>query len=290
MANEIRHVRVGGTTYDIVGRVEGVRLSVSEGASASGSAQVAPDGTLDLSLTLPGAQGGTGGSGAATKPLAGMVVMFAGDSRFLAITDSASMATRMHEYAGCDVIDVVKNDCTTAVSSHGSSVVAQIEGYAGAGAPDAVVITGSINDAAYGVALGTHSDPGSEHDTSTYIGAVEHVIEYVASKWPACRVLWVRDNRIKLPSSLGAAEASAALAKIRQYEATLEAERADYGFEWVDFQVPQLNGTIPAVRERYFTNADNPRRPGYSGDGIHPNRDGHLVMARIIAAVLAPGR
>ena len=63
MANEIRHVRVGGTTYDIVGRVEGVRLSVSEGASASGSAQVASDGTLDLSLTLPRAQGGAGGTG-----------------------------------------------------------------------------------------------------------------------------------------------------------------------------------------------------------------------------------
>lgn len=135
MANEIRHVRVGGTTYDIVGRVEGVRLSVAEGDGATGTAAVASDGTLDLSLTLPRAQGGTGGSGAATKPLAGMVVMFAGDSRFFAITDSASMATRMHEYAGCDVIDVVKNDCTTAVSSHGSSVVAQIEGYAGAGAP-----------------------------------------------------------------------------------------------------------------------------------------------------------
>lgn len=87
MANEIRHVRVGGTTYDIVGRVEGVRLSVSEGASASGSAQVASDGTLDLSLTLPRAQGGTGATGSAqqadkSKLLSGLTIGVYGDSLF----------------------------------------------------------------------------------------------------------------------------------------------------------------------------------------------------------------
>lgn len=216
------------------------------------------------------------------------IVMFAGDSRFFPVTDSKSMATRFAEYSGATTIDVVANDATTARSSHGSSVVGQVKGYDTNAdiQPDTVVIAGSINDASYGVPLGVHSAPGSEHDENTYLGAVESIIEYINTNWPDARILWVRDNMVNKPVSISLDDYNAVISKARQYQSELGKVADDYGLEWVDFRVPQLNGRLKASRDTYFTNAVDPGMPGYSGDGIHPNREGHMVMARIIADML----
>ena len=216
------------------------------------------------------------------------VVMFAGDSRFFPVTDSKSMATRFAEYSGATVIDVVANDATTARSSHASSAIGQVKGYDTNSdiQPDTVVIAGSINDASYGVPLGVHSAPGSVHDENTYLGAVESIIEYINTNWPDARILWVRNNMVNKPVSISLDDYNAVITRTRQYESELGKVMDDYGFEWVDFRVPQLNGRLKASRDTYYTNAVDPGIPGYSGDGIHPNREGHMVMARIIADML----
>lgn len=247
-----------------------------------------------LALGIPRGADGQGGAGSDVPSLAGRRVLYAGDSRLVAVTASRDLAEAFAAYSGAGVIDRVVNDATTAVSSHASSTWAQVTGYDGAqGEPDYVVVVSSVNDWAYDVPLGEPTGYGGGRDVTTFCGAVEAIVEHVAETWPRARLLWARDNSIRLPEGVTeAGTRNAAGYTIVELRQRLDGILDAWGVERFDLNVTQLNGNIERSRQLYFTNDVPPGQPGapgvpgYSGDGIHPNDAAQEVMCRVIAQAI----
>lgn len=301
MANEIRHVRVGGTTYDIVGRVEGVRLSVSEGASASGSAQVASDGTLDLSLTLPRAQGGTGATGSAqqadkSKLLSGLRIVVCGDSLFSGV-NTRPMSEWLKDY-GATADNLSSNGATLAAkdrsgsgqTSH-NSIMEQTWSVP-QGDCDLVLIDGFNNDFGFadidGIRFGTYMGTGAsgEPDTTTFCGAMEKAVDNLFMK--RVKILFVFPYRMAdEPNQVAWHGRTKEGHTLEDYRDVTLGMCEDYGVTPVRLDHTSLNGLYDWQRELLFAADEGIQNKSWANDGVHPGAEAHrqFIMPVVVDAI-----
>ena len=258
MADTIRHIRVGGTTYDIVGRVEGVRLSVSEGASASGSAQVASDGALDLSLTLPRAQGGTGATGSAqqadkSKLLSGLTIGVYGDSLFSGVNTRplsewlADYGAKADNYSVNGATLAAKDRSGSGQTNHNSILEQTWMGTS----YDVAIIDGfendyefaDVDDIKFGAYLGT-GNTTVQLDTTTYCGAMESAVDFLFNKH--AKIIWVFPYRMSDEANvLGWHHQTKEGHTLEDYRDVTLRMCEDYGVTPVRLDHTSLNGLYP---------------------------------------------